>query len=114
MTHPAADKSQVGVLLVALAGALVVLLWPLHANGVSGTALLPRYHDFGWVAYDGPSLPADRPLTLDDLRHAGVRVPQDVVERRRRIAAVEFAAVLVVVLGWSEADQRRRGSTSRS
>ena len=101
-----------GLVLGALAAAVVVLLWPLHADGVSGNALSPHYHGFGWYSYQ--PLPTDRPLTLADLRHAGVRVPQDVVERRRRIAAVELSAVLVAVVGRALIYPRRRGSTSRS
>jgi hypothetical protein len=61
------------------------MLWPLHANGVSGMALRPHYNEyFSFTTYE--QLP-DHP-TNDDLRHAGVRLPVDVVWRRRHIAEI--------------------------
>ena len=69
--------------LVAVAAAVAILLWPLHANGVAGTALLPKYSEYLAFTTDKP-LP-DR-TTNDDLRRAGVRLPIDVVWHRRHIA----------------------------
>lgn len=79
-----------------LAGAAAVLLWPLRAEGVRGSALRPSYGDLGWFAY-GP-LP-EHPTT-DDLRAAGVVVPQDAVTRRREVAgAIAVGGVLLLVAG---------------
>jgi len=88
---------RVSALALALAGVvagLVIALWPLHANGVTGNALVPRYHDFGWYAYQ----PMPEHVTVAELRRAGVRVPQDVVEQRRRLAASLAAAGLILGL----------------
>ena len=88
------------VRLVLLAGASAVVaaafvaLWPLHAAGVSGNALAPRYHAFAWETF--APLPAHP--TFAELRRAGVRIPQDVVANRRRAAAVVLVAGLAVTL----------------
>ena len=92
--------------LIAFAGALAVALWPIHANGVSGSALVPRYARYwGWAGY--APLPTGRTLTIADLRRAGVRVPQDVVADRRREAAVVLVAGLAVTLAVGAAPARR-------
>ncbi|HET7304298.1 MAG TPA: hypothetical protein VFJ12_07080 [Segeticoccus sp.] len=75
---------------VAVVAAAVLLLAPIGADGVSGNAISPLYHDFGWFAY----APLPEHATFDQLRAAGVRVPQDAVATRRREAA---AAALVGV-----------------
>jgi hypothetical protein len=107
-TRPAVvpGKLRVGVaagIVTACAG-LALLLAPLHAPGASGSALRPQYTAFGWYAY--------RPLTAtptaDELRRAGVAVPQDAV-RRRRAEAVAVTLVGLVGLGMSLA----LGSRSR-
>jgi hypothetical protein len=74
---------------------IVLALWPLNGNGVSGNAIRPHYGDFGSEAY-GP-LPANP--TLADLRAAGVRVPQDNVSEHRKYAAGVVALGLVLVVG---------------
>jgi hypothetical protein len=69
--------------LLTAAVAVTVLLWPLHANGVTGSALMPHYSEyFGFMT----TRPIPDPATNDDLRRAGVRLPIDVVWHRRHIA----------------------------
>jgi hypothetical protein len=72
---------------------LVVALWPLHANGVSGNALAPKHHPFDVGVYSYRPLPEH--VTIGALRGLGVHVPQDDIDRRRRIAAALVAAGLV-------------------
>lgn len=88
----------VGSGFAAIVVALGLMVAPIRADGVSGNAIAPRYTDFGWFAYE--PLP-DHP-TSDDLRSAGVRVPQDAVAERRResaaIAAVGMALLLVAFI----------------
>lgn len=84
--------------------AVAVLLWPIHANGVTGNAVRPHYEDYGWFAY----APTPEHPTTDDLRAGGVRVPQDVVAARRHLAA-GIAAAGVVVTGAGVGVRRRRG-----
>ena len=93
---------------VVVAG--VVVLWPLHANGVSGSALRPHYTGFGWTTY--AALP-DHP-TASDFRRAGVRLPQDVVEHRRHMAEL-VAALGVLAIGGGAASIliARRGHSRR-
>ena len=81
--------------LALLIAAAVLMLWPLHANGVHGNALQPHYSGFGWYAYT--SLPA-QPTHADFVR-AGITVPQDVVHDRRILAAAVAAAGAVALLG---------------
>lgn len=70
--------------LAALAGAIVLLLWPLNTEGASGNAIRPHYRDFGWFSY--APLPANP--SRADLGRAGVVFPDDEVAERRRGAAV--------------------------
>jgi len=70
--------------LGGVAGAVGLLLWPLNSEGIGGNAITPHYRDFGWFSY--APLP-DHP-SRDDLRRAGVTVPDDAVAERRRDAAV--------------------------
>jgi hypothetical protein len=86
-----------------IVAAAVLMLWPLHANGVSGNAIRPHVHDFGWYSYI--ALPA-HPTHADFVR-AGVTPPQDVVHDRRWLAAeVAGAGAILGVL--SVAVMRRR------
>jgi hypothetical protein len=87
--------SGLGIAGVVIAG--VVLLWPLHANGVSGSALRPHYRSFGFALVTGGPLP--RHVTVAYLRSAGVRLPQDVVDHRREIAYALVGTGLVVAVG---------------
>lgn len=93
---------------LALAAAGAVLLWPLHATGVSGNALRPSYSDFGWFAY----APMPEHPTTDDLRAGGVRVPQDVVSERRRIALGLGVVGLVLAGAGAGASGRRQRTLS--
>lgn len=90
--------------LLTAAAAIAILLWPLHANGVTGSALMPHYSEyFGFTTFK----PLPDPATNDDLRRAGVRLPIDVVWHRRHIAigllsgaaALGAAGVTVLVVG---------------
>jgi len=83
----------------AAALALALLLWPLNAPGVRGSALTPHYRDFGWYAY----VPLPKHPTLADFRRAGIPLPMDKVHRRRTtalsaavVSAVAFAAHVVL------------------
>lgn len=72
-----------GIGAAALLAAVSVLLWPLRANGVTGSAIAPRYSRFvGFFAYE--VLP--RHPTAAQFRRAGVQLPQDVVAHRRDLA----------------------------
>jgi hypothetical protein len=96
--------------------ACIVMLWPLHANGVSDMALRPHYNEyFSFTTYE--QLP-DHP-TNDDLRHAGVRRPVDVVWRRRHIAEIlAGTGVVLAAAGWARCGPTRdtanpnRGTTA--
>jgi hypothetical protein len=89
-------RRRLALLPAALAvAAAAVLLWPLDANGVTGNALRPDYRHFGWFAY----APIPEHPTTDDLRDAGVRVPQDVVDDRRHLAAALGATGLALACG---------------
>jgi hypothetical protein len=95
------------VLAAALVVAgVVVAFWPLHANGVSNNAVAPRYHPFavGVTSYE----PLPQHVTIADLRRLGVRVPQDAVEERRRLAAALAAAGLIVALTVALSAERPR------
>jgi hypothetical protein len=81
-------------LLTVLAG-VVLALWPIHANGVDGTALTPHYKDFGWYA----ATPLPSHPTFADLRSVGITPPPDVVNERRRDACIIGAVGLVIVVG---------------
>jgi hypothetical protein len=93
--------------LALVVSASLVVLWPLSATGVSGSALTPRYHDFGFWSFE----PLPRYATTTDLRHAGIRLPQDVVAHRRHIAdglAWGAVASVVVLSAAAFAEYRRR------
>jgi hypothetical protein len=90
---------------VGLLAALLLVLLPLHGNGLSGNALTPTYSDFGWATYQ----PMPEHPTLDDFRRAGIEVPQDVVSGRRLLAGATAAVGAVLVLaGWTMRRIRRR------
>lgn len=80
--------------LALLAGAAVLMLWPIDANGVSGNAFRPRYTSFGVDSY--APLPAH--ATRADFVRLGITWPHDVVHDRRVFAAGTAAggAVLAV------------------
>ncbi|HTZ43435.1 MAG TPA: hypothetical protein VMB79_06195 [Jatrophihabitans sp.] len=68
--------------LALFLAAVVVLLWPLRADGVTGSALRPHYAGFGWTTF----VPLPPHPTEADLRAAGVPLPQDAVAHRRHVA----------------------------
>jgi hypothetical protein len=100
--------SAVVVSLLAVAAALALLLWPLHANGVEGSALIPRYSRyFTFATFE----PVPDHATEADLRRAGVRFPQDVVWHRRDIAFGLIAgAIGVIAIGATLVIVKRRRS----
>ena len=81
------------IVLVALA---VLLLGPIHATGVRGTAVRPHYVPFyvGYVSFAPLAGPAG---TKAALAQAGITAPDVAVRRRREAAAA--AATLAVVIG---------------
>ena len=82
MRTPVRAVLLAGALLCA--AALIVLLWPLSATGVEGTALWPHYVPFGWTTYH--ALPAHP--TAVELRQAGIPQPHTTVAHLRHIAEV--------------------------
>jgi hypothetical protein len=83
----------------AVIAAVILLLIPLHGNGLSGNALAPSYSEWrlGWYAY----APLAAHATSSDLRAGGVQFPQDVVRERRQLAAaVAAAGALLMLAGW--------------
>ena len=84
---------------------LALALAPIHANGVNGNAISPRYGDFE-IGFNSYRPMPDR-YTTDDLRAAGVRMPTDAVsERRREVALVSSIGAVFLVGGF--ALRRRR------
>jgi hypothetical protein len=63
-------------------------LWPFDRPGLAGNAIRPRYRDFGWTSYE----PLPEQPTREDLRRAGIPVPQDALTRRRVMAGAVVAA----------------------
>ena len=61
--------------IVGMLAGIGLSLWPMHANGVHGSAFRPKYVEFGWEGYQ----PFPTHPTLSQLRATGVRIPQDVV-----------------------------------
>jgi hypothetical protein len=88
--------------LLLLAGAAVLMLWPIHANGVSGNAFRPHYKSYGVEAYS--PLPA-HPIRADFVSR-GISWPPDTVHNRRILAAGTAAGG--VVLGLAAVAHRRR------
>ena len=93
---------------LVIAGAILAL-WPLHADGVRGSAALPRYRGFDVSVESYQPLPQH--VTISDLRRLGVRVPQDAVEQRRRLAGSLAAGGLVLALTATLWAERKRYST---
>lgn len=92
-----------GVGLVGVLTGVALLLWPLDATGVTGSALRPHFHDLGWVtAHPMPVHPSRQ-----QLRAAGIAVPQDAVHRRRAVSGAAFGVGVVGAAAWWSA--RRRG-----
>jgi hypothetical protein len=91
-----------------LVAAVVVACWPLHERGLTGNALAPHYHQFyvGVTSYE----PLPQHVTVADLHRLGVRVPQDAVEERLRVAAALAAIGLILALTVTIWGQRRRYS----
>jgi hypothetical protein len=102
-------------LLLGAAGvvtAVVMGLWPLHENGVSGSALVPHYSRYFGFSAAGPM---PRNPTQDDLRRAGVVFPMDVVHDRRLTVSEVFAgSVLLLVAGAAAVVAGRRRPDHRS
>jgi hypothetical protein len=95
---------------VAILSAAVMVVWPLHANGVSGSALVPHYKDFGFQSY--VSLP--RYASLADLRRAGLPLPQDAVAHRRDLVYwVLGCGIALAAAGSVMAVRGRRSSQAR-
>jgi hypothetical protein len=101
----AITRGSIGAALALAAAAAALVLWPVHANGVSGTALWPHYADFGWTSY----APLPTHPTVADLRAAGVAFPQDLVRHRRHVAEVLAVASLLAVGVAGAARIARRG-----
>lgn len=80
--------------LALLVAAAVLMLWPIHSNGVHGNALQPRYTSFGVEAY--APLPA-HPTHADFVR-LGITPPHDVVHDRRVLSAGIAGGGLVLLL----------------
>ena len=84
--------------LAALAAAIALMLWPIHADGVSGDALQPHYRSFAVEA--NQPLPA-HPTRADFVR-VGLTWPHDVVNNRRVLSAsiAGGGAVLLLATVW--------------
>ena len=91
--------------LALLAAAVVLMLWPLHANGVHGNALRPHYSDFGW--YSTVAMPP-HPTHADFVR-AGITVPQDVVRDRWVLSGAIAGAGTVLLVSAALIPLRKRG-----
>lgn len=96
--------------VLALVGAVVLMLVPVRADGVSGNAIAPRYSSFGWFSYR----PVPQDATIADLRRAGVRVPQDAVADRRSQAAATAVGGVVSLGAGLVLVRRRRASTANT
>jgi hypothetical protein len=81
----------------AVATGAVLLLWPFRRSGLAGNAIRPRYTDFGWVSNE----PLPEHPTRADFRRAGIRMPQDVLGRRRLLAGAVTAAGLAALVSRS-------------
>jgi hypothetical protein len=91
--------------LAFLGVAAAVLLWPLHAEGVSGRAIAPHYLDVRIPV----TTPIGTDVTTAYLRDAGYQLPQDLVWHRRHVAELLAASgVLAFGLGATASRRRRR------
>jgi hypothetical protein len=90
-----ARRAVLGGAVVVAAVALAVLLWPLHARGLLGSALVPHYEP---IFYWGGSRPSDAALAL----------PRKIVDRQRHIAEIVAIAGLAAALGMLALQPRLR------
>ncbi len=97
-------RIAIAVGLAGVVAAGVIGLWPLRANGVTGSALRPHYSEY-FSVYSLRPLP-DRP-TPADFRRAGVRLPIDAVHDRRRIVYDVFACGVLLTVAGAAASSRR-------
>jgi hypothetical protein len=91
--------------VVVLIAAAVLLLGPIHATGVRGTALRPHYVPFGIYSYAPLSGWVDEKTAL---AAAGITAPSVAVHRRLEAAA--GAAALAALIGGALLVRRRRPS----
>jgi len=89
--------------LALVVAATVLMLWPLHANGLSGNAFQPHYKGFGWYSYTPPPAHYLTAYFID----AGP-TPQDLVHDRRVLSAAIAAGGAVLVLATAVIRPRRR------
>jgi hypothetical protein len=93
------DRGVIGRAFAAVAIVFVVLaallLGPIHATGVRGTALQPHYVPFyvGFYSYAPLAGSADAKAVL---KQAGITAPSVAVRRRRETAAAAIACAVVV------------------
>jgi hypothetical protein len=87
---------------LAIIAAVVLALAPLGHQGVSGSAIHPRYQGFGWFSY----APMPEHATVSELRAAGVQVPayvdssrHAVTERRWLVGVLAGVGVVLVATG---------------
>jgi hypothetical protein len=92
-----------GLGAAALLAGLALLLVPIHGNGVTGTAVHPRYGEFGFSTYR--SLPEH--FTVADLHRIGIRTPGQVVHDRRLYSTTAIAAGLLILVGLGAATSAR-------
>jgi hypothetical protein len=100
--------AAVAVVFVVLA---VLLLGPIHATGVRGTALRPHYVSF-YVGFYSYAPLAGSAGTKAALAQAGITAPS-VAVRRRREAAAGAAAVAALIGGVLVARNRRPSGGGR-
>ena len=93
--------------IAAVVAAVLLLLWPLNEPGVTGTPLAPHYRPFGWNSY--VSLP-EHPK-LDELRRAGIPLPQDAVHRRHVESGAAAAIAVAGLASWWGTRRRQRLTT---
>ena len=105
MRAPRLGWVLVGAALVAFAAAVVLALGPLSGRGLSGSAASPVYGEYSFVVVgDVSATPSP-----DELRAAGVVLPEDVVAERRRLALGAGAvSALLAVAGVVAAARPRR------
>ena len=82
----------------------VLLLGPIHATGVRGTALHPRYIGFGWASYE--PVAGDAEAVGAALAAAHITRPETAVDRRRQ-AATAVAGFGFLASGFALLNVRR-------
>lgn len=95
--------------LALLVAAAVLMLWPLHANGVSGNALQPHYTSFGVEAY----APIPTHPTRTDFVKLGIAWPHDIVHDRRVLSAAIAAGGAFLLIAAAALRPRRRDPLTR-